>query len=75
MIYYVIPPVVSTKGKCSQNIRIYEMIHPKAPAGFVHIYKNGAWTRKAYNKNLRTRWRYVTVHNSLPKVTWYSPQL
>lgn len=75
MIYYVIPPVVSTKGKCSQNIRIYEMIDPKTPAGFVHIYKNGAWTRKAYTKNLRTWWRYVTVHNSLPKVTWYGPQL
>ena len=75
MIYYVIPPVVSTKGKCSKNIRIYEMIHPKTPARFVHIYKNGAWTRKAYTKNLRTWWRYVTVHSSLPKVTWYSPQL
>lgn len=74
MIYYVIPPVVSTKGKCSQNIRIYEFIAPKTPAGFVHIYKNGAWTRKAYNKKLSTLWCYVTVHNSLPKVTWYGPQ-
>ena len=75
MIYYVIPPVVSTKGKCSQNIRIYEMIDPKTSAGFVHIYKNGAWTRKAYNRNIRW-WRTitVTVHTSLPKVTWYGPQ-
>lgn len=74
MIYYVIPPIVSTKGKCSQNIRIYEMIDPKTPAGFVHIYKNGAWTRKAHNKNIRAWWPYATVHNSLPKVTRYSPQ-
>ena len=75
MIYYVDPPVVSTKGKCSQNIRIYEMIDPKTSAGFVHIYKNGAWTRKAYNRNIRVWWRTITVHNSLPKVTWYWPQL
>ena len=75
MIYYVIPPVVSTKGKCSQNIRIYEMIDPKTTAGYVHIYKNGAWTRKTYNRNIRVWWRTVTVHSSLPKVTWYSPQL
>ena len=75
MIYYVIPPVVSTKGKCSQNIRIYEMIDQKTSAGFVHIYKNGTWTRKAYNKNLRTWWRTVVIHSSLPKVTWYGPQL
>ena len=75
MIYYVIPPVVSTKGKCSQNIRIYEIIDSKTPAGFVHIYKNGAWTRKAYNRNIRIWWRTVTVHSSLPKVTWYGPQL
>ena len=75
MIYYVIPPVVSTKGKCSQNIRIYELTGPKTSAGFVHIYKSGTWTRKAYNKNTGRWWRYVTVHNSLPKVTWYAPQL
>ena len=75
MIYYVIPPVVSTKGKCSQNIRIYELINPKTSAGFVHIYKSGTWTRKAYNRNISRWWRTVTVHNSLPKVTWYVPQL
>ena len=75
MIYYVIPPVVSTKGKCPQNIRIYEMIDPKTSARFVHIYNNGTWIRKTYNKNLRTWWRYVTIHSSLPKVTWYGPQL
>ena len=75
MIYCVIPPVVSTKGKCSQNIRIYELINPKTSAGFVHIYKSGTWTRKAYNRNISRWWCTVTVHNSLPKVTWYVPQL
>ena len=75
MIYYVIPPVVSTKGKCSQNIRIYEMVDPKTSAGFVHIYKNGAWTRKAYNRDINIWWRTINVvHSSLPKVTWYEPQ-
>ena len=75
MIYYVNPPIVSTKGKCSQNIRIYEMTDPRTSAGFVYIYKNGAWTRKAYSRNIRVWWRTITVHNSLPKVTWYTPQL
>ena len=74
MIYYVDPPVVSTKGKCSQNIRIYEMIDPKTSAGYVHIYKNGAWTRKVYNRNIRIWWHTITVYSSLPKVTWYRPQ-
>ena len=75
MIYYVDPPIVSTKGKCSKNTRIYETIDPKTPARFVHIYKNGAWTRKAYNRHICIGWRIVTVHNSLPKVTWHWPQL
>ena len=76
MIYYVTPNVVSTSGKCSTNVRIYEMKDPHKYAGFVHIYKDGKYTRKPYNCCIRIHWKATTIHNSLPTSTpsfWFSP--
>ena len=78
MIYYVNPNIVSTSGKCSFNIRIYEMIDPRNSAGFVHVYKDGKYTRKPYNRRMRLYWNATTIHTSLPPVTpsfWFSPRL
>ena len=78
MIYYVNPNIVSTSGKCSPNIRIYEMIDPRNSAGFVHVYKDGKYTRKPYNRRMRLYWNATTIHNSLPTNTpsfWFSPRL
>lgn len=78
MIYYVKPNIVTTTGKCSPNIRIYEMLDPRNSNGFVHVYKNGTYTRKPYNRKLNPWWRSVTVYNSLPPISksfWFAPEL
>ena len=78
MIYYVTPNIVSTSGKFSPNIRIYQMLDSSKSAGFVHIYKNGTWTRKSYNRHINVYWKAVKIHSSLPIITptsWFSPQL
>ena len=77
MIYYVNPNIVSTSGKCSPNIRIYEMLDSCKSAGFVHVYKDGKHTRKPYNRPIRIYWQAVKIHSSLPVITptsWFSPQ-
>ena len=78
MIYYVNPNIVSTTGKCSPNIRIYEMTDIRNCAGFVHIYKDGKYIRKPYSRPLQICWGATTVHSSLPINTpsfWFSPHL
>ena len=56
MIYYVTPNIVSTKGKCSPNIRIYELKDAFHCVEYVNIYKNGKYTRKPYNRLIRLHW-------------------
>ena len=77
MIYYVNPNIVSTTGKCSPNIRIYELKAAFHCVEYVNIYKNGKYTRKPYNRRIRIYWNATTVHNSLPSTTsfWFSPRL
>ena len=75
MIYYVSPNIVSTSGKCSPNIRIYELQDAFRRVEYVNIYKNGKYTRKPYSRLMRLHWRATTIHNSIPSVTWYSPQV
>lgn len=75
MIYYVNPNIVSTSGKCSPNIRVYELKDAFHCVEYVNIYKNGKYTRKPYNRRIRLHWRATTIHNSMPSVTWYSPQV
>ena len=50
MIYYVNPNIVSTAGKCSPNIRIYEFNDDSSYTGYVYIYKNNTYLRKSYNR-------------------------
>lgn len=76
MIYYVIPNIVSPSGKCSTNIRIYEMKDPSDCTRFVHVYKDGKYTRKPYNRRMRIHWNATTIHTSLPTCTpsfWFTP--
>ena len=78
MIYYVNPNIVSATGKCSPNIRIYEMTDIGNYAGFVHIYKDGKYIHKPYKRPLQVYWGATTVHRSLPINTpsfWFSPRL
>ena len=78
MIYYVKPNIVSTTGKCSPNIRIYEMLDPRNSNGFVHVYKNGTYTRKPYNRKLNPWWRSVKINTTLPVISnsfWFAPEL
>ena len=77
MIYYVNPNIVSTSGKCSPNIRVYELKDAFHCVEYVNIYKNGKYTRKPYNRRMRIYRNATTVYNSLPSTTsfWFSPRL
>ena len=75
MIYYVNPNIVSTIGKCSPNIRIYEFNDDMSYTGSIFIYKDNKYTRRSYNRK-PDAW-YTTrypVATSLPiGLTWHPP--
>ena len=75
MIYYINPNIVSTTGKCSPNIRIYEFNDDSSYTGYVYIYKNNTYLRKSYNRK-PDNW-YVTRYplaSALPTgLRWYPP--
>ena len=75
MIYYVNPNIVSTSGKCSPNIRIYEFNDDSSYTGYVYIYKNNTYLRKSYSRK-PDNW-YVTrypVACALPTgFRWHPP--
>ena len=75
MIYYVNPNIVSTSGKCSPNIRIYEFNDDMSYTGYVYIYKNNTYLRRSYNRKPDT-WHMTRypVASALPTdLRWYPP--
>ena len=75
MIYYVNPNIVSTTGKCSPNIRIYEFNDEMSYTGYIFIYKDGKYTRRSYNRtpDIWYAKRYP-IATSLPVgLKWHPP--
>ena len=75
MIYYVNPNIVSTSGKCSPNIRIYELNDDSSYTGYVYIYKNNTYLRKSYNRELNN-WlvtRYPVACKLPTGSRWHPP--
>ena len=75
MMYYINPNIVSTAGKCSPNIRIYEFNDDMSYTGYIYIYKNNSYFRKRYNRKPDTWYmRCYPVASSLPAgLKWHPP--
>ena len=75
MMYYINPNIVSTAGKCSPNIRIYEFNDDMAYTGYINIYKNSTYLRRSYNRKPDIWYvKRYPVASSLPVgLKWHPP--